>query len=83
MADRHDGLRQPPQRQVPLLIAVGGAEPTGWIGPWRVYHDVCARAGLAVRWMRIEGAKHFTLLDGAMTPGSPLAAAMLHLVTGR
>ena len=32
MAARHDCLRQPPTRQVPLLIAVGGAEPIGWIG---------------------------------------------------
>jgi len=83
MAARHDCLRQPPTRQVPLLIAVGGTEPTGWIGQSRAYHDVCARAGLAVRWMRVEGANHFTLLEEAMTAGSPLAAAMLQLVTGR
>jgi arylformamidase len=83
MAGRHDCLRQPPQRHVPLLITVGGAEPAGWIGQSRAYHDVCARAGIAVRWMAIEGAHHFTLLEEAMTPGSPLAAAMLHLVTER
>jgi arylformamidase len=83
MADRHDCLRQPPQRQVPLLIAVGGAEPTGWIGQSRAYHAVCAQAGLAVRWMCIEGVNHFTLLEQAVTAGSPLAAAILHLVTGR
>ncbi len=77
MADRHDCLRHPPQRQVSLLIAVGGAEPTGWIRQSRAYHDVCARAGLAVHWMCIEGANDFTLLEQAMTAGSPLAAARL------
>ena len=83
MAGRHDCLHQPPQCHVPLLIAVGGAEPAGWVGQSRAYHDVCAQAGMPVRWMRIEGANHFTLLDEAMTAGSPLAAAMLRLVTGR
>jgi arylformamidase len=83
MAARHDCLRLPPQRQVPLLIAVGGAEPTGWIGQSRAYRDVCVQAGLAVDWMCIEGANHFTLLEQAVTVGSPLAAAIRHLVTGR
>ncbi len=83
MAARHDCLRQPPTRQVPLLIAVGGAEPIGWIGQSRAYHDVCAAAGIDVQWMRVEGANHFTLLEDAMTAGSPLATAMLQLATGR
>ena len=83
MAARHDGLRQPPQCQVPVLIAVGGAEPAGWIGQSRAYHDVCVAAGLDVHWMCVEGANHFTLLEDAMTVGTPLAAAMLELVTGR
>jgi arylformamidase len=55
MAARHDCLRLPPQRQVPLLIAVGGAEPTGWIGQSRAYRDVCVQAELAVDWICIEG----------------------------
>jgi arylformamidase len=83
MAARHDGLRQPLQRQVPVLIAVGGAEPAGWIGQSRPYHDVCVAAGLDVHWMCVEGANHFTLLEDAMTVGTPLAAAILQLVTGR
>jgi arylformamidase len=83
MAARHDGLRRPPQSQVPVLIAVGGAEPAGWIGQSRAYHDVCVAAGLDVHWMCVEGANHFTLLEDAMTVGTPLAAAILHLVTGR
>jgi arylformamidase len=83
MAARHDGLRQPPQCQVPVLIAVGGAEPAGWIGQSRAYHDVCVAAGLDVHWMCVEGANHFTLLEDAMTVGTPLAAAILQLVTGR
>ena len=83
MAARHEGLRQPPQCQVPVLIAVGGAEPAGWIGQSRAYHDVCVAAGLDVHWMCVEGANHFTLLEDAMTVGTPLAAAMLQLVTGR
>jgi arylformamidase len=83
MAARHDCLGHPPQRQVPLLIAVGGAEPAGWIGQSCAYRDVCARAGIDVQWMSVEGANHFTLLEEAMTAGRPLAAAMLHLVTGQ
>jgi hypothetical protein len=83
MAARHDCLRQPPQFQVPVLIAVGGAEPAGWIGQSRAYHDVCVAAGLDVHWMCVKGANHFTLLEDAMTVGTPLAAAMLQLVTGR
>ena len=66
-----------------MLIAIGGAELTGWIAQSRASHDVCARGGIDVQWMRVEGANHFTLLEEAMTAGSPLAATMLHLVTGR
>ncbi len=83
MATRHDCLRYPPQCQVPVLIAVGGAEPPGWIGQSRAYHDACVAAGLDVHWMCVEGANHFTLLEDGMTPGTPLAAAMLQMVTGR
>jgi hypothetical protein len=68
---------------VPVLIAVGGAEPVGWIGQSRAYHDVCVAAGLDVHWMCVEGANHFTLLEDATTVGTPLAVAMLQLVTGR
>jgi hypothetical protein len=32
--------------------------------------------------MCVERANHFTLLEDAMTVGTPLAAAMLQLVTG-
>src|SRR5215831_6223390 len=83
IAARHDCLRHPPQRQVSVLIAVGSAEPIGWIEQSRAYHDVCVAGGLDVQWMCVEGANHFTLLEDAMTAGSPLAAAMLQLVTGR
>ena len=83
MAARHDGLRQPPQSQVPVLIAVGGAEPAGWIGPSRAYHNVCVVAGLDVHWRCVEGAHHCTLIEDAMMAGTPLAAAILQLVTGR
>jgi hypothetical protein len=40
-------------------------------------------AGLDVYWMCVEGAHHFIFLEDALTAGTPLAAAMLQLVTGR
>ena len=41
MGRRQDCLRQPPCCPVPVLIAVGGAEPVGWIEQSRAYHKVC------------------------------------------
>jgi hypothetical protein len=53
------------------------------MGPSRAYHDVCVAAGLDVHGMCVEGAHHSTFLEDALTAGTPLAAAMLQLVTGR
>lgn len=64
-----------------MLIAVGGAEPPGWIGQSHAYHDVYVAAGLDIHWMCVEGGNHCTLLEDAMTAG--MLAAMLQLVTGR
>ena len=83
MAARHECLRQPPQCPAPLLMAAGSAQPAGWIGQSRAYHDVCARAGMVVYSMVLEGAHHFTLIADALTPGTPLVTAVLCLVTGR
>jgi hypothetical protein len=59
------------------------AEPAGWMGPSRAYHDVGVAAGLDVHGMCVEGAYHSTFLEDALTAGTLLTAAMLQLVTGR
>jgi hypothetical protein len=82
MARRHDCLLQPPRRNVPVLIAVGGAEPSGWIGQSHAYHDACRQAGVDSQLRLVDGANHFSLLQEAMTPGTPLAEATIALVQG-
>lgn len=80
MARRHDCLHQPPRRNVPVLIAVGGAEPAGWIGQSHAYHDACRQAGIDSQLRLVDGANHFSLLQEAVTPGTPLAEATIALV---
>lgn len=82
MAQRQDCLCQPPRRNVPLLIAVGGAEPAGWIAQSRAYHDVCRQAGLDSQWHLVDGANHFSIVQEAVTPGTPLAEAIITLLRG-
>ena len=52
-ARRLSPLRNPPRRALPVLIAVGGAEPRLWIGMSKDYAALCREHGLECEYMEL------------------------------
>lgn len=69
-------LLHPPMQKADLLVAVGDAEPEGWIGHSADYHEVCRKAGLASDFWRLAGEHHFSILKAMGTPDHPMFAWM-------
>ena len=80
MARRNSPIYFPPKRALPLVIAVGGAEPEGWIGLSRAYAGVCDTAGIEYRYMEIPGLDHVGIGSSVGDPTSPLARAMIEQI---
>ena len=70
-------IHHPPRRALPLIVAVGGAEPEGWIALSRAYVRACERAGIDCDYMELEGHDHIAAGEAAGDAASPLARAML------
>jgi arylformamidase len=76
-ARENSPLLHPPLPYAPLLVAVGGAEPTGWKEMSKNFFALCQERGVACEYMEIPGANHFSLSAHLADPDSPLARAML------
>ena len=79
-ARRLSPLRNPPRRALPLLVAVGGAEPRLWIEMSEDYAALCRAQGIECDYMEMPGQDHFDISRAAGDPGSPLAQAMLRMM---
>ena len=79
-ARRLSPLRHPPRRALPLLIAVGGAEPPLWIGMSEDYAALCRAHGIDCEYMELPGQDHFDVSRAVGDPESPLAHAMLRMM---
>ena len=79
-ARRLSPLRHPPRRALPLLIAVGGAEPRLWIGMSEDYAALCRAHGIECEYMEMPGQDHFDISRAVGDPESPLAHAMLRMM---
>ena len=79
-ARRLSPLRHPPRRALPLLIAVGGAEPRLWIGMSEDYAALCRTHGIECGYMEMPGQDHFDISRAVGDPESPLAHAMLRMM---
>ena len=79
-ARRLSPLRNPPRRALPLLIAVGGAEPRLWIGMSEDYAALCRKNGIDCEYLEMPGQDHFDISRAAGDPDSPLAQAMLRMM---
>ena len=79
-ARRLSPLRHPPRRALPLLIAVGGAEPRLWIGMSEDYAALCREHGIECGYMEMPGQDHFDISRAVGDPESPLAHAMLRMM---
>ena len=79
-ARRLSPLRNPPRRALPVLVAVGGAEPRLWIGMSKDYAALCREHGLACEYMELPGHDHFDISRAVGDAESPLAQAMLRMM---
>ncbi len=79
-ARRLSPLGNPPRRALPLLIAVGGAEPRLWIGMSEDYAALCRTHGIECEYMEMPGQDHFDISRAVGDPESPLAHAMLRMM---
>ena len=77
MAHRNSPIHCPPLHDVPLIIAVGGAEPAGWVEMSRAYLKVCEASGLHPRYLEMSGADHFDISVALGDAGSELTLAVL------
>ena len=79
-ARRLSPLRNPPRRALPVLVAVGGAEPRLWIGMSKDYAALCREHGLECEYMELPGHDHFDVARAVGDAESPLARAMLRMM---
>ena len=79
-ARRLSPLRNPPRRALPVLVAVGGAEPRLWIGMSKDYAALCREHGIACEYMELPGHDHFDISRAVGDSESPLAQAMLRMM---
>ncbi len=79
-ARRLSPLRNPPRRALPVLVAVGGAEPRLWIGMSKDYAALCREHGLECEYMELPGHDHFDVSRAVGDAQSPLAQAILRMM---
>ena len=77
MAERQSPVEHPPRVALPLIIAVGGAAPAGWVELSRAYVRVCEKAGLKPRYMEMPGMDHFDISATLGDPESLLTQAII------
>ena len=69
-------LAHPPRRNLPLVIAVGGAETEGWIKQSRDYHALCRNRGIDADYLEMPGEDHFTMTSVMGEPDKPALQAI-------
>ena len=79
-ARRLSPLRNPPRRALPLLVAVGGAEPRLWIKMSEDYAALCRGRGIECEYLEMPDHDHFDISRAVGDPDSPLARAMLRMM---
>jgi len=69
MAERCDANAHPPRSGLPVLIAVGGDEPAGWVALSTDYHR---GAGPDAEFVTCPGTNHFSVGESLSEPESPV-----------
>jgi arylformamidase len=77
MAERNSPTLHPPDPLAPILVAVGGDEPPGWIRQSVDFFAVCRKHGVVCDYMQVPGAHHFSILYALADPASSLCRAVL------
>ena len=66
----------PPLPRAPLIVAVGGAEPTGWQEQSAKFFALCKERGVRCEYIEVPGAHHYSLSSHLADPASPLTRAI-------
>ena len=79
-ARRLSPLRNPPRHALPVLVAVGGAEPSLWIRMSEDYAALCRERGIECEYLEMPGHDHFDISRAVGDPQSPLCRAMQRMM---
>ena len=79
LAHTNNPMLNPPTIKSPLIIAVGGDEPTGWRQMSKDYYDLCKSRGLTCEYHEVPGTHHFSVTESMGKAGS----LMQNLVFGQ
>ncbi len=79
-AERNSPLLNPPAHLCPVILAVGGAEPEGFISQTRAYKAVLEAQGVPVTQVALPGLDHFAAFNEIMNPQAPLTEAVLRMM---
>ena len=77
IAKHNSPFENPPRVKCPLVIAVGGAEPTGWQQMSEDYFNFCKANGMNVDYLVVPGANHYTMSEKLLDETNPLTQAMI------
>ena len=67
----------PPLRNLPLLVAVGGAETPEWIRQSKDYAAMCRANGIEAEYLECPGENHFTMTNVLADPDHMLTRAII------
>lgn len=70
-------MLNPPRRDLPLLLPVGGAETEEWIKQTRAYAELCRANGIGAEFMEVPGADHFDMTTAMGDADGPVLPAIL------
>ncbi len=76
-AERNSPLLNPPPHKTPVILAVGGAEPEGFLSQTRAYKAMLESKGVPVTSVDLPGLDHFAAWNEIMNPSAPLTKAVL------
>jgi arylformamidase len=78
IAKENSPFLHPPLPICPVIVAVGGTEPTGWQQMSQDYFKFCTERGTDCEHLVVPGANHYTMSEHLADAHSPLTQAMFH-----
>ncbi len=82
MATQHNCFNKKLVCKAPIISAVGGDEPLGWIDQTKSYANFCGTQGVEATAHVIDSANHYTVLECAADLTNPLCQKILDLIEG-
>jgi arylformamidase len=74
---RNSPLQRLPVHPSPVILAVGGSEPEGFVSQTRAYRAMLQARGVPVTTVDLPGMDHFAAWNEIMNPEAPLTRAVL------